>query len=383
MRALALVAGARRAAAGATAASPAPPALGRAAAGSAASTPRCYVDNAPEAAQAAVRGRAAGHDRGAAQRPQAAQAVPRHPRPGPVRRRAGPALDRLPPRLRAATGASTSTTSTTTATSRSTSSSASAASRPAPSRDSRRKVIEIPHPGSPNHNGGQLQFGARRPALPRHRRRRRRRRPGENAQNPEQPARQAAADRPAPQAAATASPELEPVRRRGRAPTRSTRSGCATRCGSPSTADGGDLRSATSARTPGRRSTTLLAADARGANFGWDNLEGTHLFEAPGTEPASGYARRSTSTQRRHLRGHRAATSSATRGCRRSPAGCCTPTLRRRDPLARPGRAEPERDRRRHRPRDRPAVARSARAPAARSTSPRSRDSAVYRIVAG
>ena len=50
--------------------------------------------------EAAVRGRAGGHDRGRAQRQEAGQAVPRHPRPRPGLLRGGPALDGLRPGLR-------------------------------------------------------------------------------------------------------------------------------------------------------------------------------------------------------------------------------------------------------------------------------------------
>ena len=98
----------------------------------------------------------------------------------------------------------------------------------------------------------------------------------------------------------------------------------------------------------------LRAANARGANFGWDNLEGNHFFEAPGTEPP----------------GYRAPIHEYTDGSAvivgyvvRDPrlkaldrAAAVRRPQRRRDPVARPVRAEPERDRRRHRPADRPAV---------------------------
>ena len=82
--------------------------------------------------------------------------LPRHLRPGLLRRRARPALGRLPARLRAAAAASTSITRTTAATSGSTNSTAArqtrAARRLAPHRD------RDPPPDNSNHNGGQLQF---------------------------------------------------------------------------------------------------------------------------------------------------------------------------------------------------------------------------------
>ena len=127
--------------------------------GSAASTRRS-TSTTPPAREAAVRGRAAGHDPGRARRQDAQARLPRHPRPGPVRRRAGAALGRLRPRLRSATGASTSTTSNRggnievdgfrrkkrDATARRARLAAQG------DRDRRTRV-------NSNHNGGQLQFG--------------------------------------------------------------------------------------------------------------------------------------------------------------------------------------------------------------------------------
>ena len=168
--------------------------------------------------QAALRRRAGRDGAGAAQRAQARPPVPRHPRPDLLRRRARPALDRLPPRLQAAAVASTSTTPTPRATSGSTSSNAGARREPrgAPAA----QWSQIPHPVNANHNGGQLQFlgnflyfgtgdgGSGGD-------------PPNNAQNPHKPARQAAADRPA--------------RRAPRQAARSTATACATRSASPST----------------------------------------------------------------------------------------------------------------------------------------------------
>ena len=123
-------------------------------------------------------------------------------------------------------------------------------------------------------------------------------------------------------------------------------------------------RSATSARTRGRRSTIATLDGARGANFGWDLFEGNHGFEGARRPSPPSYADAGprVPTQRRQLRGHR-----RLRRPRPDAAGALRPLplrrlLRRRDPLARPRRAEPGRDRRADRPRGRPARARSARA---------------------
>ena len=109
------------------------------------------------------------------------------------------------------------------------------AARPAPAPGSRRAGDRDPPPGQrqPQRRPAAVP---RRPPLLRHRRRRLRRRPAE--QRPEQgrPARQAAADRPAPAGgqallgAALATPSSA-----SRAATRSTATACATRSASPST----------------------------------------------------------------------------------------------------------------------------------------------------
>ena len=114
-----------------------------------------YVTGAPGFPQAPLRRRAAGADRGPERRP---------PRPAPSSTSAtssttaaSAACSRSPsrPTTRAAS-ASTSITRTPRAASRSTSSSA--AAPPGPRGGSRRQVITIPHPVNSNHNGGQLQF---------------------------------------------------------------------------------------------------------------------------------------------------------------------------------------------------------------------------------
>jgi glucose/arabinose dehydrogenase len=148
---------------------------------------------------------------------------------------------------------------------------------------SRWTVIVIPHPGQTNHNGGQLQFGddgllyigtgdgggAGDP--------------NDNAQNPDSLLGKLL--------------RIDPRRKRGYA--------------SPASnpfarGPGADEVYSLGLRNPFRFSFDsrgnglaigdvgqnaweeidfVSAADARGANFGWDNLEGNHFFEAPGTEP--------------------------------------------------------------------------------------------------
>ncbi len=127
---------------------------------------------------------------------QLGRALPRHLGPGLLRRRAGPALDRLPARLRG---------------------------QPPllrllhrhrgrhPGRRVQAQKRDASRAGLPSRSDrdtppGQLQSQRRpaavprRPPLLRHRRRRLRRRPAEQRPEPRQPARQAAADRPPPAA---------------------------------------------------------------------------------------------------------------------------------------------------------------------------------------
>ena len=82
--------------------------------------------------------------------------VPRHPLAGHRRQRAGPAVDRVPARLRELGPASTSTSPTGPRTSASSSSSARA--RPAPTRAPSALVLRMDDPEA-NHNGGLLLFG--------------------------------------------------------------------------------------------------------------------------------------------------------------------------------------------------------------------------------
>ena len=101
-------------------------------------------------------------------------------------------------------------------------------------------------------------------------------------------------------------PRRQPVRRTTTAPApRSTPTGCATRGASRSTARPAPWRSATSARTPSRRSTSSPRGEGAGANFGWSAFEGTEPFnddqERARRDRAGPHLRR----RRRQLLGHR------------------------------------------------------------------------------
>ena len=105
------------------------------------------------------------------------------------------------------------------------------------------RSLIVPHPNQSNHNGGQLQFGPDGLLYAGTGRRGRSGRPTDNAQNPNSRLGKLL--------------RIDPVLRRGR---RSIRSACATRTASPSTwspiPGSRGSRSATSARTASRRSTT-------------------------------------------------------------------------------------------------------------------------------
>jgi glucose/arabinose dehydrogenase len=149
---------------------------------------------------------------------------------------------------------------------------------------SRRKLLEIPHPQNANHNGGQLQFGpdgflyigtgdgggAGDP--------------GENAQDPESllgkllrvdPRRKRGYDVPASNPFA-GGPGADEVYALGlRNPWRFTFD-----------RENGDLTIGDVGQSSWEELDHLPLDAARGANFGWDNLEGNHPFEDPGTPPA-------------------------------------------------------------------------------------------------
>ncbi len=105
-----------------------------------------YVTHAPGAPQLPLRGRAGRHGQGGRPRQRPGPALPRHLRPGLVRRRARPALDRL---RSPTTGATTTSTPTTrTAPGNIEIDEFRAASNTRAPESSRRTVIVIPHPGA-------------------------------------------------------------------------------------------------------------------------------------------------------------------------------------------------------------------------------------------
>jgi glucose/arabinose dehydrogenase len=154
-----------------------------------------------------------------------------------------------------------------------------------PKRIARRKLIVIPHPGQANHNGGQLQFGpdgmlyigtgdgggAGDP--------------GENAQDPESLLGKLL--------------RIEPRRRRGySSPGSNPFAGGAGRDEIYSLGlrnpfrfsfdrANGHLTIGDVGQSSWEEIDHLPFEAARAANFGWDNLEGNHFFEAPGTPPAN------------------------------------------------------------------------------------------------
>ena len=208
-------------------------------------------------------------------RPPARAALPRPPRPGRLRRRARPALDRLPARLPRRAGASTSITRTPRGNIRVDEFKRRSATRAA--AGSRRRVIEIPHPVNSNHNGGQLQFlgnllyfgtgdgGSGGD-------------PPNNAQNRDVLLGKLLRIDPRPAAGSpTRCPPSNPFVGRAR-PRRDLQLRPAQpvplllRHGHRASSRGS--RSATSARTSSRSSTTRPSRAAAGANFGWDAFEG-------------------------------------------------------------------------------------------------------------
>ncbi len=166
----------------------------------------------------------------------------------------------------------------------------------------------------------------RRPPLPRDRRRRRRRRSAEQRPEPGGAARQAAADRPAAgrrtavlgarrrtRSSATPGPRRDLQLRPAQSVPLLLRHG--DRGGSRGS------RSATSARTVSRRSTTSRPAAPPGANFGWDALRG--LRRPTATKAAARPIRAARSSRSSPSRTaaaaaarSSAATSSATAACR-------------------------------------------------------------------
>ncbi len=150
---------------------------------------------------------------------------------------------------------------------------------------SRRKLIGIAHPVNTQPQRRPAAVRARRPPLHRHRRRRRRRRPESERAEPRRAARQAAADR-AERGRRLLVARVEPVRRPAPGSTRSSRSGCATRTASPSTARPTTSGSATSARTSGRRSTTSRSTEPAGPTSAGTCSRATTPSRATANPPA-------------------------------------------------------------------------------------------------
>ena len=231
-------------------------------------------------------------------------------------------------------GASTSTTPTARATSGSTNSSA--AARPAPPPARSRRVIEIPHPGQSNHNGGQLQFlgdllyfgtgdgGSGGD-------------PPNNAQNKDVPARQAAADRPAARRRpALLGAALKPVRRQAGArrdlqlrPAQPVPLLAST----PSAPRSRGSRSATSARTSSRSSTTPAspppAAPTSAGTPSRASPPTATRTAAPPTPAARSSRSSPTRTAAAAAARSSAATWSPTAACARSTSATSTPTSAR------------------------------------------------------
>jgi glucose/arabinose dehydrogenase len=148
---------------------------------------------------------------------------------------------------------------------------------------SRRTVLVVPHPGDSSHNGGQLQFGpdgmlyagtgdGGGPDDP-----------PDNAQNPESLLGKLL--------------RIDPRRRRGYSSPQTNPF-----VGGPGRdeiyslglrnpfrfsfdRETGDLTIGDVGRDSWEEINHLSLTEARGANFGWDNLEGNHPFEDPGTPP--------------------------------------------------------------------------------------------------
>ena len=205
--------------------------------------------------------------------------LPRHPRPRRLRRRARPALDRLPARLRAEQALLRLLHGQ-------------GREHPrrriqAPQRDpgragSRRAGDRDPAPGQrqPQRRPAAVP---RRPPLLRHRRRRLRRRSAQQRPEQRRAAGQAAADRPAARRRASPTRCRRATRSSAsRAATRSTATACATPSASPSTRSAtGQPRIAIGdvGQNQFEELDYTTVAAAGGANFGWDAFEGFAPYE--------------------------------------------------------------------------------------------------------
>ena len=151
------------------------------------------------------------------------------------------------------------------------------------SRSSRRTVIVIGHPQHENHNGGQLQFGPEGSLYIGTGDGGGGGDPGENAQDPASllgkllridPRRGAGYDSPPsnPFVGAEGRDEIYSLGLRN--PWRFSFD-----------RETGDLSIGDVGQASWEELDHETLPSARGANFGWDNLEGNHVFEEPGTEP--------------------------------------------------------------------------------------------------
>ncbi len=225
---------------------------------------------------------------------------------------------------------------------------------------SARTVIKVRHRENANHNGGQLQFGPDGDLYISTGDGGSGGDPPENAQNknrllgkilridPRKPRARGAAPGAATRSRAATRSSARP------APTRSSRSGSATRTASPSTAAAS--RSATSARTRARRSTTRSWAARTAPTSAGTRSRATSASPPPTrARPRPGTSGRSSTTPTTGAARSPAATSSATSGSPRFAgryvyADYC----RGRDPLADPGhRRRPRRPLGRARQRER------------------------------
>ena len=274
----------------------------------------------------AVRGRAGRADHGRPQRAQALHAVPGHPRPGDLGRRAGPALDGLLARLRLERAVLRLLHRQATATS--TSSSTSARAPTAPTRARRGPCSTWPT-RSPTTTADCCCSGPAGTSTSA---------PATAAARGDQHGARGNAQNLGSLLGKILRIDPQGVRRRGRtrcraatrssaaaAPAaRSTPTGCATRGASRSTAATATSRSATSARTRSRRSTSCATGAARtsaGAPF-----EGRSRYTPGESAPGAVEARHPALPQQGQLLDHRRRRGARPRRCAGSTAATCSAT---------------------------------------------------------
>ena len=221
-----------------------------------------YVDRAAQPAEPALRRRAARRDPRRRRRQAARRAVPRHQPAGPLRRRAGALLGRVPPAVPAEPASSTSSTRTAAATRGSSSTARTARERCRGRRDgSSSATTRTATTTAASSRSGPTAASTSRSATEAREATRRTDR------------------RTCAPCSGSCSRSTSPRRGSG-----SRRSACATRGASPSTAPTATSTSATSARASSRRSTICRARSPGLENYGWDVYEGSERYEskAPG-----------------------------------------------------------------------------------------------------